>query len=252
MKQIEIENLSLHFGEKIILNQINTKINKGDIVALTGANGSGKSTLMRCIVNILNNYKGKIKLEESNLKEIPNIELAKKIAYVPQYETKISGIKVFDMVLSGRMPYINWKPSEKDYQIVSNVMNTLKISNLSLRDFRELSGGQQQMAYIARAIVQETSIILLDEPTNNLDIKHQIEIMEVLKKLSQEGKTIIITLHDINLALRYCHKYILLKSGEILIQGNKEVINPQNLENLYGVKMKILKDGDSTFVTPIY
>ncbi|MDO4763293.1 MAG: ABC transporter ATP-binding protein [Flavobacteriaceae bacterium] len=250
MKLIEIENLEFNYEKNPILKGITTDIHQGDMVALVGANGSGKSTLMKCINKIFSPNKGKIKVEGQNIAEISYTEMAKKIAYVPQYETKVSGVKVFDMVLSGRMPYMAWKPSDKDYQRVSDVMEILGISHLSMRDFNELSGGQQQMVYVARAIVQETPIILLDEPTNNLDVKYQIEIMELLKSLSNQGKTIMITLHDINLALQYCNQFLLLKSGKVFAQGKKDVISVENLENLYGVKMKMIRDGEDFFVIP--
>lgn len=250
-KQIEIEDLNFSFSGNPILKGVNASVNEGEVVALVGANGSGKSTLMKCMSKIYLNYDGNIKLSGQDLRKMSSIDVSKEIAYVPQHEIKVSGVKVFDMVLSGRMPYMGWRPSEGDYQVVAEVMDSLGISFLAMKDFSELSGGQQQMVYVARAIVQETPIILLDEPTNNLDIKHQIEIMELLKSLSEsQNKTIIITIHDINLALQYCTKYMLLKSGKIINQGGKEVINEQNLKALYDVNIKIINNGDDFFVMP--
>lgn len=250
MEQIRVENLQFSYGSKNILKSVNTQIEKGEIVALLGPNGSGKSTLMKCINKVLAHHKGNIWVEEKNVQEMTHREMAQKIAYVPQYEAKVSGVRVFDMVLSGRMPYITWQPSDNDYQRVSDVIEQLHLSELAMRDFGELSGGQQQMVYIARAIVQDTPIILLDEPINNLDLKHQVEIMKLLKSLSEQDKTIIITLHDINLALQYCQKYILLKLGEIFAQGEQSIINTQNLEQVYDLKMNILRTENSIFINP--
>lgn len=251
MELIKIENIEYSIErERPILKEINTSIESGNMVALVGANGSGKSTLMKCINKIYLYSKGKIQIGNQNIDKMSHSEVAKWVSYVPQHEIKVSEIKVFDMVLSGRMPYITWKPSEKDYQKVSEVMNSLQISHLALKDFGELSGGQQQMVYIARAIAQETPIILLDEPMNNLDVKHQIEIMNLLKTLSEEGKTIIITLHDINLALKYCNQFIFLKSGKIFAQGGKNIVNIESLEQLYGVKMRVIQDKDEFFIIP--
>ena len=213
--QIKVEELAFFYPGVQILKGINTSVSKGEIIALVGPNGSGKSTLMKCMNKILHYQIGTIEVEGKAVSEISHLEMAKKIAYVPQHEIKVSGVKVFDMILTGRKPYISWKPSERDYNIVTDVMEWLKISHIAMKDISELSGGQQQMVYIARAIAQEPDILLLDEPTNNLDVKHQLEIMELLKTLSAQGKTIIVTLHDINLAIKYCQKFILLKSGKI-------------------------------------
>lgn len=250
MTIIKIENLCFSVDEHVILKEINTEINKGEIMALIGPNGSGKSTLMKCVNKVQEAASGNIFLDGKNVKDLSYLEIAKKIAYVPQHEIKASGVSVFDMILTGRMPYITWKPSEEDYKKVAEVMEILKISGMAMKDFKDLSGGQQQMVYIARAIVQETPIIILDEPTNNLDIKHQIEIMKLLKLLSEQGKTIIITLHDVNLVLQYCSKYVLLKSGQIFAQGSQEIINVKNMEHLFEVKMKQIKDEENFYIMP--
>ena len=248
--QIEVEGLEFFYPGIQILKGINTSVNKGEIIALVGPNGSGKSTLMKCMNKILDYQIGSVELEGKSVSEISHLEMAKKMAYVPQHEIKVSGVKVFDMVLTGRKPYIQWKPSESDYKITKDVMDSLKIGHLAMKDISEMSGRQQQMVYIARAIAQEPDILLLDEPTNNLDVRHQLEIMELLKSLSKQGKTIIVTLHDINLAIKYCEKYILLKEGNVFAQGGKESITVENLEKLYGVKMKILRDDEDFFVMP--
>lgn len=248
--QIKIEDLEFFYPGIQILKGINASVHTGEMVALVGPNGSGKSTLMKCMNKILNYQIGTIEIEGKSVSQISHLEMAKKIAYVPQHEIKVSGVNVFDMILTGRKPYIQWKPSERDYTIAKQVMDALKIEHLAMKDMSEMSGGQQQMVYIARAIAQEPDILLLDEPTNNLDVKHQLEIMELLKNLSGQGKTIIVTLHDINLAIKYCQKYILLKEGKIFSQGGRDSITVENLEKLYGVKMKILKDDEDFFVMP--
>lgn len=250
MQKISIEALEFFYPGIQILKGISTQINKGEMIALVGPNGSGKSTLMKCINKILTYQIGGINIDGKPISDYSNLELSKKIAYVPQNEIKISGVNVFDMILTGRKPYIQWKPSENDYRIAHDVMKSLKIEHLAMKDMSEMSGGQQQMVYIARAIAQETDILLLDEPTNNLDVKHQLEIMELLKELSIQGKTIIVTLHEINLAIKYCQKYILLKGGKVFSQGGKESITAENLEKLYGVKMKVLQDNDDYYVVP--
>ena len=250
MSQIKIKNLGISISGKTILDDITTNINKGTITALLGPNGSGKSTLMKSINKVIEYHKGEIEIENTSIKNLTHLQIAQKIAYVPQYEIKISGVKVFDIVLSGRKPYITWGPSERDYQIVSDVIQSLNISHIALKNIEELSGGQQQMVYIARAIAQEPEILLLDEPTNNLDIKNQLEILELIKTLAQKGITIIITVHDINLAIRYADKYLMLKNGKLFASGGDEVLTLENLEKLYQVKIKIHRDNESFFVIP--
>lgn len=250
MASITIKNLHFSYDKKTILKEINTDVGCNEIIALLGPNGSGKSTLMKCINKILPYHKGNICIDGEDIKDYSQQKIASKVAYVPQYETKISGVKVFDMILSGRMPHLAWRPSENDYRIVAEVIDRLGLSSLAMNDFGAMSGGQQQMVYIARAIVQETPIILLDEPINNLDLRHQVEIMNLLKELSSQGKTILITLHDINLALQYCQKYILLKNGQIFTQGGLEIITTENLEQVYGLKMSVFSAENSIFINP--
>ena len=184
MTIIKIENLCFSIDEHVILKEINTEINKGEIMALIGPNGSGKSTLMKCVNKFQEAASGNIFLDGKNVKDLSYLEIAKKIAYVPQHEIKASGVSVFDMILTGRMPYITWKPSEEDYKKVAEVMDILKISGMAMKDFKDLSGGQQQMVYIARAIVQETPIIILDEPTNKASNRDN----EITKTIIRAGK----------------------------------------------------------------
>lgn len=248
--KIIINELEFFYPSAQILKGVTTEINQGNFVVLFGPNGSGKSTLMKCMNKVLNPQVGYVEVDGKSVENYSHLDLAKKIAYVPQNEVKVTGIKVFDMVLSGRKPYISWKPSDKDYNIVKEVIESLKLEHIAMKDISELSGGQQQMVYIARAIAQEPKILLLDEPTSALDVKHQLEIMQLLKSLSDKGITIIVTLHDINLATKYAHKYLMLQNGKLFAEGGKEILTEQHLEGLYGVKVKILHDKEDFFVVP--
>lgn len=247
MNAIQINNISFSYSEREILKGISTAIPKGKITALIGPNGSGKSTLLKCINRINPITKGEILLEGEPIQKVSLSNIAKKIAFVPQQNAELSEMRVFDILLSGRLPYMGWRTSEKDFDIVASVLNQLSIDTLAMAMFAELSGGQKQMILIARALIQQTDIIILDEPTNNLDIAHQLDIMRQLQTLVANGKTIIVTLHDINLAYQFCEYFILLKKGHIIAQGNKEVIEPQNLENLYDVKMKKIQANNEVF-----
>lgn len=250
--KVLINDLEFSYPSAQILKGITTEINQGEFVVLFGPNGSGKSTLMKCMNKILNPQSGYVEVEGKPVAQYSHLDLAKKIAYVPQNEVKVTGIKVFDMILSGRKPYISWKPSDRDYAIVLDVIKSLKLEKIAMKDISALSGGQQQMVYIARAIAQEPKILLLDEPTSALDVKHQLEIMELLKSLSNKGITIIVTLHDINLATKYADKYLMLQNGKLYAEGCKKILTERHLEQLYGVKVRILNDKDDFFIVPYY
>lgn len=248
--KITIRNIEFSYNGVPALKNINSSIEKGDFVALVGPNGSGKSTLLKCLNGILKVQKGAVLIDEKSIKSFTPNELAREIAYVPQSEYKKAVLTVFDIVLLGRKPYINWKPSEHDFKVTAEILNLLDLDNLALKDFNKLSGGQQQSVYIARALAQEPDILLLDEPTANLDIRHQVEVLEILKGLSRRGITIIISLHDINLAVRYASKIMMLKDGKVFACGGRETITEQNIENLYDIKVEIIRGNNQVFIVP--
>lgn len=248
--KLKIENIDFAYNGEIVLSNITTLIERGDFIALVGPNGSGKSTFIKCLNRILSPQKGTIYLNEKNIAEIPLNDLAKEMAYVPQSEQRTMGLNVFDYILTGRKPYIHWKPSEKDIKKVAEIIKILHIDDIAMKDINKLSGGQSQMISIARAIAQEPDILLLDEPTASLDIKHQIEIMDLLKKFSVQGISIVIALHDINTAIRYANKFIMLKDKLVFAEGGKEIINKENIEELYSIKVNLVHQDDGLFVIP--
>jgi iron complex transport system ATP-binding protein len=248
--KITIQNIEFSYNGVPALENINSRFEKGDFVALVGPNGSGKSTFIKCINGILKVQKGTVLINDKTIESYSPKGLSREMAYVPQSENKKAVLNVFDVALLGRKPYINWKPSGHDLKITAEVLKTLHLEHIAMKDFNKLSGGQQQSVYIARALVQEPGILLLDEPTANLDIKHQVEVLELLKTLSYKGITVIIALHDINLALRYATGIIMLKEGRIFASGGKEIITEENIENLYDIKVKIIRDRNDVFIVP--
>ena len=178
---IEVRNLKFSYGKNLVFDNINFSANEGEILSIVGPNGSGKTTLLKCINKILN-PEGEIIVDDINLKNLKQNSLAKIISYVPQDGHNFFPQTVFDTVLLGRKPYINWGVSKKDIEIVSNYLNLMGIKKFALRYFNELSGGERQKILIARALATEARILLLDEPTSNLDLKHQYEIFRIIKK----------------------------------------------------------------------
>lgn len=248
--KIEIKNIDFAYNGENVLTNVSTHVEKGDFIALVGPNGSGKSTFIKCLNKILLPQKGVICLDEKNLAKIPIKDLAKSMAYVPQNEQKGMGLNVFDFILTGRRPYINWKPAEKDIKKVAEIIETLHLEDIAMKDINKLSGGQSQMITIARAIAQEPVILLLDEPTASLDIRHQIEIMELLKNFSVKGISIVIALHDINIAVKYAKKFIMLKNRSVFAEGGKEIITRKNIEELYGIRVKLVEQDGGMFIYP--
>ncbi len=251
MDKINIKNLDFSYNGSLVLNNINHIFEEGKLCSIVGPNGSGKSTLIKCMDALLKPKKGSISLDEKNISGMSPAELAKKIAYVPQSENSTFPATVFDTVLMGRKPHINWSPSEKDLRICAEVIQQLDLEDISLKYINKLSGGQRQRVFIARALAQQPDILLLDEPTANLDLKHQLEVLRILKKLTQNGITIIIAIHDLNLALQYSDHFILLKNGAIFASGGKEIISDKNIEMLYGLKVKIISENGNCFIIPL-
>lgn len=225
-----------------------------EIFGIVGPNGAGKSTLIKCINTILKPKQGDILLEGEKILHMDSMDIAKKLGYVPQTTTHAFPATVFDTVLMGRRPHIGWKSSEKDLQIVDDVLRLLKMEDLAMRDFNELSGGQKQKVLIAKALAQEAGTILLDEPTSNLDIQHQLEVMEILTLLVKKKKmSAIMAIHDLNMALRYTDRVLIMKKGQIFGVGTpSDVLTPDNIRSVYNVEAEVVHgNGKKPYIIPI-
>ena len=233
MKVLRVKNLNFGYNGSKILHDISLEVEQGELVAILGPNGAGKSTLMKCIAGIFRCKE--VEIFGEPLDRYSREELAKIIGYVPQSITP-GFIRVFDMVLLGRRPYIGLTPSRKDIEIVKETLKKLKIDHLALKPLNKLSGGELQKVNIARALAQEPEILLMDEPTNNLDLKSQIEVMKIAKEFAESGKTSIVIMHDVNLALRFADRFVFMKSGKIIKDGGKEVLTPKLFEEVYEVQ----------------
>jgi iron complex transport system ATP-binding protein len=237
---IDIQNISYAYGKTIVLQDFTHVFEQGHFTAIMGVNGSGKSTLIRCINGMNKTSKGQIFIGEKTLDKISITEIALRIAYVPQVHQNLFPATVFDTVLSGRIPYITWRPKEVDIEIVKDVLQEMNLNDKALRDINQLSGGERQKVFIARALAQKTDIILLDEPTSNLDLKHQMEIMILLRQLSEAGKTIIMAIHDINMALKYCNRFCMMKNGQLIASGSTIDIDEHLIKEGYEVDAEIV------------
>nr|WP_319540672.1 ABC transporter ATP-binding protein [uncultured Methanospirillum sp.] len=229
-------------------------IPNGTLVSILGPNGSGKSTFLKCVDRILNPQDGKILIDDSDISSLNRIDLAKKISYVPQSSVRVFPHSVFDMVLMGRRPYLGWASSGEDEERVWDVVNLLGLEEIVHYQFNELSGGQQQKVLIARALVQDTDLMLLDEPTSNLDIWHQLDVMCIVSRLvSREGITTLMAVHDLNMASRYSDLIVLMKNGSIHVAGSpNEVLTQENIAEVYGVQAEVqIPDNGKPLIIPL-
>lgn len=248
--QIKVHNISFSYTGFKALKHISFEVGSGDMLAIIGQNGSGKSTLLKCLNRILKINEGIIDIGNTPLKEFSPAKLSRTLAYIPQSEEIVSGISVFDTVLLGRKPYIHSTPTTADMELVVQLLTRLDLETVAMRNLNTLSGGQQQRVYIARALAQQPSILLLDEPIATLDINHQMKVMKLLQQLAQEGMTIIITIHDINMAARFCNKALMLKQGKVFASGLQSVYTPENIESLYDIQVEVLHHKNGICIIP--
>lgn len=243
MNAIEIRNLEFSYnggnGQSAFhLNIPDWAIGKGDFVSLLGPNGCGKSTLLKLIANLIDMNSGEIFVDSEKITDLKRNEVAKKIAFVPQKNFNYFPFSVYEIVLMGRTPYLNMLGFEnsEDRAIVDQAIELMQIGDLRKKGINELSGGEAQRVFIARALAQKTGIILLDEPNAHLDLQHQIMIFDLLKKLNEEGITVVTVSHDLNLVGIYSEKIALMNNGRIVLYGEKaEILNQKNISEIFKI-----------------
>ena len=250
--KLKIKDVEFSYGSVPILNGVCMELARSEMLAIVGPNGVGKSTLIRCIDRILRPDKGNILLDEQEIKEMSMREVAKKMGYVPQNASQAFPATVFDSVLLGRRPHIGWRSSEKDGEKVLEILELLGIEEFAMRDFNEISGGQQQKVMIARALAQEADVLIFDEPTSNLDIRHQLEVMEIIENLVHKKKiSAIMAVHDLNLASRYADRVIMMYGGSIYSAGKPaSVLIPENIAFVYGVEVAVKSEDERPYIVP--
>ncbi|MBI5193571.1 MAG: ABC transporter ATP-binding protein [Nitrospirae bacterium] len=243
MNVFELTGVYFKYSEKWVLDDISLHVAKGEIFGIIGPNGSGKSSLLRIMANLNIPQKGRQYLYGEDTVMINRMDFAKRVAFVPQESHFLFPFTVAEIVLMGRTPYINGRlfESSHDKGLAMDAMKLMDIECLSERPVTDISGGEKQRAIIARALVQEPEVLILDEPTASLDIGHQIEIYELFERLNLKS-TIILSSHDLNLASMYCHRLMLLHQGKIYAVGTpSEVITAKNIQEVYGCNVIVDK-----------
>ncbi|MBK7386236.1 MAG: ABC transporter ATP-binding protein [Methanothrix sp.] len=228
------------------------QVEDSEIISLVGPNGSGKTTLIKCIDRILK-AKGSILLGGRSIDSLSRQDIARSIGYVPQSSSSPLSTTVFDTVLMGRRPHISWNVSDADLDMVAEVLELLHLGDLAMRDFARLSGGQKQKVLIARALAQDPAVLLLDEPTSNLDILHQLEVMEIIRYLVREKEiSAVMAIHDLNLASRFSDKLAMLLKGKIFAFGPPEaLLSSRNMAYVFGVEATVIEVAGRPYVVPI-
>ena len=250
---MRLEVNDLHFGyssAQEVVKGVSFTAQAGECIAVLGINGVGKSTMLKCINRIITPRKGTITVDGKPISQMNGNILAQHIGYVPQGCEFADGT-VFDAVLLGRKPFIKWDVTQNDLEIVQNVLHVMNLEEYANRNVNALSGGEKQKISIARALAQQTPILLFDEPTSNLDIKNQLAVLDVAKKIvRQQNLTAIVVIHDLNLALRFADKFLVMKDGEVFAFGDKTVVNPETILQVYGVEADVIEHGGHQVVIP--
>lgn len=241
---IEVKNLSFSYGKKAPILKNFTASFKPGINVIIGPNAAGKSTLLKCLFQLFP-YEGSITIEGKDLATISTGEKMTFLGYLPQEESSSISLSVFEIVLLGCLPNLSWRVTPEQTQLVIEVLHKLHISHLATQKFSSLSGGQQKMVSIAQTLVRNPKVVLMDEPTNNLDLQKQLELCELIHKLSTtQDLTFIIILHDLNLAARFADQlYVLDGKGGLFAHGTPEsILTPELLHMVYGVQAELTTD----------
>ncbi|KQL51423.1 iron ABC transporter ATP-binding protein [Heyndrickxia shackletonii] len=238
---ITIQNVSKRYGNKSVVNDVNLTIEEGKITSFIGPNGAGKSTLLSMVSRLIPKDSGEIIVDGKEISKWKPNELAKKLSILKQSNHINIRLTVRELVSFGRFPYSKGKLTKEDWKYVDEAITYMELESIQDKFLDQLSGGQQQRAYIAMVIAQNTEYILLDEPLNNLDMKHSVQIMKVLRRLTDElGKTVVIVIHDINFASCYSDHVVALKDGTVVQDGPTEnIIDSSVLGDIYEIDIAI-------------
>ena len=238
MSVIKINNLVFSYNkDNDVLNNLSLEIEEGTLTAILGKNGSGKSTLLDCILGFNEPKSGEILIDDINITDLSSKELAKKVAYIQQNATINIDYTVKEFISFGRNPYLglSGRLKNEDYEIINKNIEKCQINHLLNKDINKISGGERQLVYICRALIQESNILIFDEPTSNLDFGNQYKVLELMKSLIKEGKTIIYTTHNPNQVIEAKTNVIVIDDGKVLLSGDYKDINNEILKKIYGI-----------------
>ena len=242
---ISAQNLSYRIQAETLLDSVDLHADQGQLVGLIGPNGAGKSTLLRAISGILNYREGTVRLDGDDLKSLSSRDIAAGLALIPQIAPYTHGFTSMELVLMGRYPHLGRFQIEgkEDDRIARDAMRMTRTEQFADRTLDTLSGGERQRVFVSRALAQQPRVLLLDEPTSNLDVLHQLKVLDLVRQLIDDGLTAVAAIHDLNMAARYCDRLVLLKNGRVLAEGSpEEVLRPETIRSAFGVRAAVYRD----------
>lgn len=247
---LEVRQLSFSYGDRPVLHEISFSLQPGTLLSVLGMNGSGKSTLLKNLARLLRLQQGRCLLNGKELSLLSDSELSRTVAYLPQ-TVPLSDITVFEAVLIGRKPHLGWQIQPEDLQETIRMLDLTGLADYAGRKTTQLSGGELQRVAIARTLAQQPAVLLLDEPVNHLDIRSQIDVMDLIRNLTlQLGIATIAVMHDLNMALRFSDRFLLLKGGRMAAFGASDVITEQTIQDIYQLQVVLQQVGGLTVVVP--
>ncbi len=243
MTDVRFENVTFGYGDEPVFEDVNIDFCGSGLTCILGPNGVGKTTLVKCINKLLKPKSGRVLVDGTDVQTLSLPELARIMAFVPNSSTSVFSMSVAEAILIGRHPRAGWTTTEKDIEVVDETIRLLGLEEYSDRDIRELSAGQLQRVLIARGLVQEPEILILDEPTSNLDVRYQMDVMRFLKDYAREkGILVLMVCHDLNITAAYADRVVLMHNGGIFADGKaSDVLTEENIETVYRVKAKVME-----------
>jgi len=249
--KLTVANIDFSYNSHPVLSDVNFSLDRGQVMCVLGVNGAGKSTLLKCLNRILKPQSGSVLVEGEDLLLMSQNSVARRMGYVPQRhpETRLT---VFEAVLIGRKPHIRWSMGSEDYEVAERIIQQLGLAHLAMRPVSDLSGGELQKVVIARALAQAPEILLLDEPTSNLDLKNQLEVMGLIRRIVRgQGLSALVAIHDLNMALRFADSFLFLKDQRIHAISSGEDLTSEMIRQVYGVEVALGDVGGHTVVVPL-
>lgn len=248
---LTVDGVTFGYRSAPVLEGVTFSVPPGQMLAILGNNGAGKSTLLKCINRILTPHGGTVMLNGGDVHRLTGRQLARSLGYVPQ-RTDVTRMNVYDTVLLGRRPHIAWDAEGHDHEVVRRVLGQLGLEHLAMRYIDEISGGELQKAVITRALAQEPRVLLLDEPTSSLDLRNQLDVLAMVKRVTaEEDVAVIAVMHDLNLALRFADGFCFLSGGRVHACGGPEVVTAETVSAVYGVPVDVTSVNDVAVVVPV-
>ena len=248
---LNVDNIRFSYNSHPVIENVSFSLERGRLLAILGVNGAGKSTLLKCLNRVLRPQSGSILLGEENLHRLSQNAIARRMGYVPQQHPQTE-LTVYESILLGRRPHMGLTVGQTDYAVVDRTIQRMGLSRLALRPVCELSGGEMQKVMIARALAQAPAILLFDEPTSNLDLKNQLEVMTLIRGVvSDQGLMAIVAIHDLNLAVRFADHFLFIRDHRIHALVGRDELTAETIAQVYGVDVQIEKIAGHPVVVPV-